>query len=257
MNFTMSSSDNFSGHNLAGHSFANHDSPNPQSWPMKMDRKQLAEKAARNKAFAEALERQTDSGVWLYDCASIARNYDGWYIANMPSLAYRSGAVMNLTLKPMAVDTVFWGILGFPVKDQQSLFMRNRRVWTLLPKPYEGYIGHDVTCVETLARLTLQWTKDWCDIHKARFNLDHMLDQLGTPEQLSGEQRILAICLLILQEKYGAAQSLCTINTRQNSGLKDDGGFTFKNGDGRSFSFFDQAGEWLVKQRRKTLQLVD
>lgn len=211
-----------------------------------MNERQLLEKHKRDKGFEHALKLIADVQGWSFDFGTLSNNQEGWYVANTAILAYERGAMMNMIYKPMAVDRIFWEIAGLPVKNADSLSVRNRRVWTVMPSSYSESLGHNVSCVDELASLTFEWTREWRDRHLKDLSISSMLDQLGDLTQSSGTYRALAVCLLVLQNDFDAAHALCL---KHSYSQDDDGGLSFKGADESHLTFYDRAREWMIKAR--------
>ena len=226
-------------------------------WPVKMGQSERNEKEARDKAFGYALKLRLEGTSWCFAHETMFEDHDDWYMGNQPCLAHERGVIMCMSYKPMAIDPLFWEITGLSVDRERSLPFRNRGTYMVSAPRYFDFIGQNISEVNELADLTLEWTENWKKIHVQRLEISDMLDRLGELNRLSGPNRTLAICLLILKGDFQAAGRLCgDEDSDKNAFQKDDGGITAVNKGGDSYTFYDKARAWIATERRKNLRLV-
>lgn len=227
------------------------------SWRSAMGESERRERNAHRHAFYEAVRQRVAGKNWEFLHGVIFFEYCGWFIANAPQLNNGTGAMMRLTFKPLRIEPLFWEIMGLPVQGEASLSSRLPSDWTVNPEPLADYIGQGLLGVNELADLTFEWTQCWPDNHTEMLDTGDMLIRLGNLEQLTQSNRILAVCLLILDRDFTTAQHLCVSGAiHQQVTAEDDGGVIAVKADGTRQTFFDKARSWLATERRRSLKIV-
>ena len=144
-----------------------------------------------------------------------------------------------LFAKPLAIDPLFWRIVGFSENERLPLSFRARGAWVLRSPFLEHSVSLEVTDPKQLAADIVAWsTLQLTD--RANFSIDALLSKL---EQLGARRDhfvALEICLHLLRHDYDRALALC-----RDGSLIDSGGF--RVGDS---TFFDMARDWIAKARR-------
>jgi len=160
-------------------------------------------------------------------------------------------------IKPMALDPLFWSIVGLKENEALPLSFRAIGAWVLRPPSIEDNVGLDTVEVGALAREVLKWVNQRTSRLLETMSLETMLAELVQREPLRGQHRALAVCLHLLAGDHEAAMGLCRIDdTDENPPVRDGGGFTTRNGDGSIATFLDQARDWIALKRRDDLRLV-
>ena len=157
----------------------------------------------------------------------------------------------------MAVDRLFWDMVGLPVKDRDTLSFRNRRLWTLQTPQYSEHHGGDVADIGALADIVIDRTQKWSKANADCFTIAKMLDRMGPQEHLSEDDRILAICLLVLSEDYETAHRIAAYNSIDNSTSREPASeYGFIGSNGCRSTLIEKARTWLIAKRREGLKLV-
>lgn len=105
-----------------------------------------AEESARH-AFRRALEKslriQVKGTDWKSAHGSIFCDKSGWFIAVSPSVhIFEHITKAMVSVKPMAIDPIFWDIVGLPENREQPLSFRANGAWACRP-PYYAEINID------------------------------------------------------------------------------------------------------------------
>ena len=210
-------------------------------FPRRMSREEARQIKERKNAFKVALKTQAKGTGWRHADGSIFKQKDEWFLCNSPSLAYKSGVILQWKCKPMAIDPLFWEIFHLEENRKQPLSFRDRGAWTIRPLGPNKYIARDETSPEKLAEAVIQWSNKRRE-EVADLTLDVMLANLGPLNKLSAN-KAEAICLLILLGQLDEAERLC-----RESDPKDSGGYTSarKNGGDR---FYDYALDWIANKK--------
>jgi hypothetical protein len=223
-------------------------------WPDRLSREERKLAKQRERDFHASLKSRARDAGWRYAAGEIFRREGDWFVCNLPSLAWGRGAWARLTVKPMALDPLFWEIVGLSENNALPLSFRANGAWVLRPEWHVGAIATQETAVEKLADQMLDWSNRQIDIDG--WSIRRMLDGLGPSDGLKYQNRTLAICLHLLEGNFDEAELLCRQAGDQSPLEADGGGFTTGHGDGTRSTFNQQALAWIAKERRTTMTLT-
>lgn len=225
--------------------------PSPPSWPMTMSREARRDTKRRRTDFSAALKTTAKRTGWRFTRGTIFKQESDWYLSNLPSLAYQRGAIVRMSIKPMALDPLFWSIVGLEENNRLPLSFRATGAWTLRPPPTQEYVGPGETDPELLATLVIQRSEEWCAKKLPTTSFRSTLLDLGPQDQLRGQYRTIAICLAILMDDFETAARLSRCaDINANIFSKESGGFFTTTPDGRTLTFLEQAHEWLINHNK-------
>jgi hypothetical protein len=224
----------------------------PQPWPAKLTREQAKGAKQRERDFQAIVKAHGKASGWRYARADLFKQDGDWFVSNMPSLAWERGAWSRLTVKPMALDPLFWDIVGLPENNHLPLSFRATGAWVLQPRWREELVGASESSVVELAHQTVAWSKT--QVAASDWSIDGMIADVGSDRELRSQRRALAICLHLLKGDLDKAQHLCRQAGDQNSLAADGGGFSTNHADGTRSTFIQQALDWIAKERRKALR---
>ena len=230
------------------------DAPTPFKLP-RISREQARAAKARKKAFQSALKATARAQKWRYAGGWIFRQDDDWFVDALPWVGLESGVSVQLILKPMALDTLFWEIVGLKENERLPLSIRANGAWVLRPPAIEETIGNGTPDVEELAKLVVLWADDQLCRSRSERSVARLLADLPKTEQLRGRMRATAICLHILANDLDAALALTRLGSHEHDRLCS-GGFLSCDGEGKTVSFLDQSREWIFARRRGEFRLV-
>jgi hypothetical protein len=224
-------------------------SPLPQ-WPLKLSREEQREAKNRRSIFDSTLKVAAKNIGWQVARGSVFKKQGEWFADYLASLTYQRGAVVQILIKPMALDPLFWKIVGLEENNRQPLSFRANGAWVLRPPARQEYVGKEESNPSTLAEITAVWAENWLTTNLPEISISKMLQALMSREQLSGQNRSLAICLNVLEGDFGAAERLIPPPaTSGNNMLSDAGGFSTRSPSGQFLTFYDQAATWIQENR--------
>lgn len=137
--------------------------------------------------------------------------------------------------KPMAVDVLFWHIVGLPENDKLPLSFRASGAWVLRPPNVKAYIALDECDPERLASEFVTWSTARMPEVDA-YSVEGLLSNI---EELGPRRKYFAaleICLLLQLDDWKGAFARC-----HDRGRHESGGFGVCNK-----TFFDLARDWIV-----------
>ena len=222
--------------------------PELRSWPNKVTREDARAAKAREREFFAALKAEGKRAGWRFARADIFRQEGRWFISNMPTLAWQRGVWNRLTVKPMALDPLFWEIVDLPDNNSRPLSFRATGAWVLRPEWIREAIATEEDSPLQLADRVLEWSNQQLGLLSG-WSTARMLAELGPGERLHHQQRSLAICLHLLNGDLDKAEDLCRAAGDQSELLADGGGFTTNNSDGTRSTFNKQALRWIASRR--------
>lgn len=212
----------------------------------------------RTTDFQRALEVRLDQTEWCFAYGVFSQDVGGWYVSSIPRLTCRTGVVLHLAYKPMAADRLFWDMVGLSSESKDTLSFRNRRLWTLQAPQHIEHLGEGVSNIEELAEFAIDRTQNWLAANHEQFAVSDMLKDLSHRDQLSENDRMLAICLAVLADDDQAARRLVIDGVAQD--LSDNtcaSTYGIIDKEGCSVSLLDKAKAWLVAKRRDGMKLIN
>ena len=222
-------------------------------WPSRLSRDERKSFRNREKQFLAALKGKVRGSGWRFARGTIFRQEGDWFISNMPSLAFEGGVVTRWICKPMAIDALFWDITGLRENERQPLSFRDQGAWTVRPLSLQEFIAREETDPDVLADAILEWSDNRRTEWLPRYSMSAMLSELGDINNTAGMQRTIAVCLSILLKNFDQAERLCNDPAPERDAFsKDSGGFTTSGAGGRSVTFFEQARNWISRNRAAT-----
>ena len=214
------------------------------AYPIKLSRDQRRIEKDRSKAFVHELRQQAKGTGWRVAQGTIFRQEEDWFVSNQPTLAFQRGVITRWTCKPMAIDPLFWEIVGLEENNTMPLSFRDQGAWTLRPLFQQAYLSKHTENPADLAAEVLAWSNTKLK-ETEDYSLHQMLLELGALEETKGNQRSIAVCLLLLLDRFDEALSLCgTPDDSRSIFEKASGGFIY--GD---MTFLDGARIWISKHR--------
>lgn len=215
-------------------------------WPAKLTREQQKSVKQRRKDYCAALKAGARKAGWHFAQEQLFRQTDDWFISVMSSLLWERGARVRIMAKPMALDPLFWDIVGLSENENLPLSFRMNGAWVLRPAWEEHHVALETTDVTTLAAEVTDWSSRRANAILQTITLDSMLAALPAGPALFGQNLALAVCLNIMNGNHEAAMRLCG----EESQRSDGGGFVTSNRDGTVSTFTDQATAWLAREQR-------
>jgi len=206
--------------------------------PTRVTREQARQAKEREKLFLAALKAVARTAGWKFANGGIFRQHGDWFVSVLPRLLWGRGIASMLFAKPMAIDPLFWRVVGLPENERLPLSFRANGAWVLRPPFSEANIALDEADPERLANDFVRWAGEQLPAVASRTPATLLSEIEGL-----GDRRLhfaaLEICLRLMLDDWGGALALC-----EGRGPNDYGGF----GSGTT-TFFDWAREWIAAER--------
>jgi hypothetical protein len=226
-------------------------------WPAKLTREQQKVARKRGKDFDAALKRGAKAAGWRFAGGQVFQQSGEWFISILTTLLWERGVWASIMIKPMALDALFWDIVGLSENESLPLSFRANGAWVLRTRVVEDYTALDVTEVDQLAAHVFEWGNRRASDILSIISVKMMLRELSLEMPVRGQSRALAICLTILAGDLEEAMQLCRLDDPDtHPQVGDLGGFNTINPDGSCSTFLDQARDWIARKRRDELTVV-
>ncbi|WP_312488304.1 hypothetical protein [Sphingomonas sp.] len=200
------------------------------------------EEAARH-AYRRALEKSLCTHVkgteWKSAYGSIFREKAGWFICASPSVyIFEHVTKASITVKPMAIDPIFWDIVGLPENRDQPLSFRANRAWTCRPPQFADIpLEEDDDPAIVGKRLIFTATEQLESVIRC-YSPERFLNKIHDADSMDGSHLASIIPTLISLDRQHEALAIC--DEACSKGW--NGGFLAPEG-----SFAEMAASYLRK----------
>ena len=218
------------------------------NWPSKREEKHRFKEFSNS--YKSTLRGLLKGTGWKQSQGVLFRNYEDWFVSNLTYPLPNGGVRCTWSFKPMAIDPLFWEIVAGEDGHKQPLSIRFFGAFTIRPPSEDLIINTEMDDPKELAKSVLNWCDQKLAKDKSKMSYEAMLASLGPLDEIDENQRITAVCLLILLDKLDDAYQLA--QDKRGFFQKETGGFIFDGGR----SFFDLARDWIVKKRRFGLKII-
>ena len=199
-----------------------------------------AEESARH-AYRRALEKSLRARVrgtgWKSAYGSIFREEAGWFITASPSVyIFEHVTKAVVSVKPMAIDPIFWDLVGLPENREQPLSFRANGAWSCRP-PYFAELSLEEHGDPDVVgeRIFVAATKQLENVTRS-YSLERFLSSCREASSVDGAYLSSIIPTLVALNRQDEALAICEEACSQ--GL--DGGFRAPEG-----SFVEMASAYL------------
>ena len=196
---------------------------------------------AQRRDLFKACQAVTKGTSWKSRTGTLVGEQGGWFLAvqEMTDVS-RERTRARVVVKPMAIDPIFWAIVGHPELCRQSLSFRYVGWMTcafqILEEPElpeDGGVG-------AIAQRMLDLGSRTLDEIANTWTLDRFLECLGDPSK-PDRKFITRITTLLASRRFDEAQSLCDKSAAEGS----SGGFL----SSARGTFNQMATNWIREQR--------
>ncbi|MEF2071082.1 hypothetical protein [Consotaella aegiceratis] len=186
----------------------------------KLTRAERKERKALAKATVAVLKTSARSYKWRVARDSLFKDHNGRFVevqASIVNWAYKTR--MAARIKPMALDPVFWNIVGMPENAKLPLSFRAFGAWVCsAPTVVEDEINEGDGSPETLAANILDWANSQMASPMLTADCETYLEYLQTLSKGYFANRVAMLCLM---GRYEDARAACLAAIEQD----DSGGF--------------------------------
>jgi hypothetical protein len=208
----------------------------------KITRAEESARIAYRRALEKSVRAQAKGTGWKSVSGSIFREQADWFIeASLSVYIYECVTSAVISVKPMAIDPIFWDIVGLPENREQPLSFRAIGAWACRP-PYffEASVEEDGD-IAVVARRLIAIANEQLEIVLRSHSLDAFLlacrGSAGTEEQYLPS----LITTLVAMQRQDEALAIC-LEAQSHGSL---GGFLAPEG-----SFVEMATTYLQRSLR-------
>ncbi len=209
--------------------------------PSRVTREQTREAKEREKSFQARLKAASKASGWRYANRGIFQQQDDWFASVLPTLLWERGVTLNLMVKPMSLDPLFWNIEGLEGNNRLPLSFRANGAWVLRPPFIEAHLALSESDPGKLADEVLMWSGNQTATPDT-FSIEKMIHHLEEPGQRRRHFVALEICLRLLLHDLDGALDIC-----DSVPVGHRGGFGTLNADGSVSTFIDKARQRIMQ----------
>jgi hypothetical protein len=200
-------------------------------------RTQKKARHAYRRALEKAVREQAMGTTWRSIRGEIFREQAGWFVSASPSdYINEETTKVNIVVKPMAIDPIFWDLVGLPENRDLPLSFRLTGAWTCRPPRFaELPLAEDPDPSIVAGRL-IAAADEQLKLVSQSHSLDAFLATCRAAAEKSEGYLPSLVATLVAMNREDEALAICeeARETGQN------GGFAVPQG-----SFVEMAAHWL------------
>lgn len=200
---------------------------------------------AKRRAFGQALERALRARVkgsgWKSAYGSIFRQESDWFIEVQPKVhIFEHTIKAAVWVKPMAIDPIFWDLVGLPENRESPLSFRANGAWTCRPPCFaELDIEEDDDATVVGDRVLAAATEQRAQVMQS-YSIERFLTDCREADAIPGAYLSSIIPTLIALDRREEALAICEDACLQGW----SGGFSAPEG-----TFVEMAAAFLRKSK--------
>lgn len=182
----------------------------PEFMGKKITRAEESARHAYRRALQKALRSRVKGTGWKSAYGSIFRDEAGWFVGAAPSVhIYERVTKAVVSVKPMAIDPIFWDLVGLPENREQPLSFRANGAWTCRP-PYfaEIKIEEDDDLTVVADRFLLAATEQ-SELAARSYSLEDFLSACREASSIDGAYLSRIVPTLIALNRQEEALAIC------------------------------------------------
>ncbi|MEY1662216.1 hypothetical protein [Isoalcanivorax beigongshangi] len=206
-----------------------------------LNREQQAARRVYHRELVKALRRVAKGSEWRVVQDSLFKEQDGWLVCCRPEVGIVEAVTrLVVTLKPMALDPLFWDVMGLADNHQQPLSFRVTGAWVCPALEQSSPVLPELADPQQMAAACLQQAQQCGAAIVSGANLEDFA--AGCLQQSADQSGLIAsaVMALVLLDQRDAALAVC----REAAERFESGGFVLQQRP-----FVDVAGEWLAAGR--------
>jgi hypothetical protein len=206
---------------------------------VKITRAQESARHAYRRALEKAVRAASKGSGWRSIEGCLFREEGGWFLSVCPSVyIYEQSTKAFVSAKPMAIDPIFWDVVGLPENNDTPLSFRLTGAWTCRPPHIDEVLIEEHEDVEVVADCLLEAANEHLANVVGRWSVEEFLQLCRTR---GGTDDSYLPCVVSALVALGREQeALDTCKSAKGRGI--NGGFYAPAG-----SFTDMATGWLSK----------
>ena len=182
----------------------------PEFMGKKITRAEESARHAYRRVLEKSLRAQVKGTGWKSAHGSIFREESGWFIEASPSVyIFERITKAILSVKPMAIDPIFWDLVGLPENRERPLSFRANGAWACRP-PYfaELAVEEDDDPGVVGERLFVAATKQLESVARS-YSLERFLSACREASSVDGAYLSSIVPALVALHRQDEALALC------------------------------------------------
>lgn len=216
----------------------------PEWNPFEIPRAKKSARIAYERALTKAVRQIAKGTGWRSVEGMLFQDLKGWWIGISPLVSYAEDkTTVNVVLKPMSIDPVFWEITGMTENNDRALSFRYLGAFTCPTPMVRELEANETGTPSDVATRILKISNEQAEQTSDLQNLPayvRFLEDLHDPHDT---YRSTIVCSLIVMGREQEAAELC------KTAPPESGKFLFL-GSGPSSTFESMALDWLDRRSR-------
>ncbi len=181
----------------------------PEFMGKKITRAEESARHAYRRALEKSVRTQAKGAGWRSVSGSVFREQAGWFIEVSPSVyIFEHVTKAVVSVKPMAIDPIFWDIVGLPENRDQPLSFRANGAWTCRPPYFAELDLEENSGPAVVARRLIDVANDQLATVSRSYTLDAFLLSCRTAD-VGGSYLSSIVSALVAMHREGEALTLC------------------------------------------------
>lgn len=209
---------------------------------IKITRAQVSARHTYRRALEKAVRAASKGSGWRSIEGCLFREQAGWFVSVSPSVfIYEEATKATVSAKPMAIDPIFWDIVGLPENANAPLSFRLNGAWTCRPPPFDDVAIEENTDANVVAARLLDAANERLAAVE-RWSVEDFLQLCRNSG--ATEDSYLPCVVAALHALNRDSEALDTCKSAEARG--NSGGFLSPDG-----SFSEMATRWLTASLAK------
>lgn len=176
----------------------------------KITRVREAARHTYRRALETALRIRAKGGFWRSGQGSIYRQKAGWFVSATPSVRIREQVTtVVIGVKPMAIDPIYWDLVGLPEHGELPLSARLNEEWSCRSTCFtELTLDEDVDAAIAAGRL-LETADEQLDLVQRFYTVDLFLAACRSAAEMNDSYMPSVVATLIAIGRRDEALAMC------------------------------------------------
>ena len=209
----------------------------PEFMGIKITRAQESARHAYRRALEKAVRATSKGSGWRTIEGCLFREQAGWFVSVCPAVfIYEESTKATVSAKPMAIDPIFWDIVGLSENADAPLSFRLNGAWTCQPPPFDEVSIEENTDTNVVAARLLDTANERLAAVE-RWSVEDFLQLCRTSGATEDSYLPCVVTALLAVSRDSEALEVC----KSAKARGDIGGFLSSDG-----SFSEMATRWIT-----------
>lgn len=176
----------------------------------KITRAQESARHTYRRALETALRIRAKGGFWRSGQGSIYRQKAGWFVSATPSVRIREHVTTVLIgVKPMAIDPIYWDLVGLPEHGELPLSTRLNEAWSCRSPCFAELTLDEHSDAAIVAGRLLETADEQLDLVQRFYTVDLFLAACQSAAEKNSDYLPSVVATLIALGRKAEALSAC------------------------------------------------